>query len=71
MITFDLNPLSRTAQAADITIVDNVVRGLEELIKEYKKISKNSETIQFNNKRNLSEALNEIRKNLARRARYA
>ena len=71
MITFDLNPLSRTAQAADITIVDNVVRGLEDLIKECKKLEKNPEDIQFNNKKNLSEAINEIRKNLARRARYA
>jgi len=71
VITFDLNPLSRTAQAADITIVDNVVRGLEDLIKECKRLSKNPENIQFNNKRNLSEAVNEIRKNLARRARYA
>ena len=71
VITFDLNPLSRTAQTADITIVDNVVRGLEDLIKECKKLSKNPEKIQFNNKRNLSKVINEIRKNLARRARYA
>jgi len=71
VITFDLNPLSRTAQTADITIVDNVVRGLKDLIRACKKLEKNSETIQFNNKSNLSEAVNEIRKNLARRARYA
>ena len=71
VITFDLNPLSRTAQTADITIVDNVVRGLKDLIRACKKLSKNPENIQFNNKRNLSEAVNEIRKNLARRARYA
>ena len=71
VITFDLNPLSRTAQTADITIVDNVVRGLKDLIRACKKLSKNPEDIQFNNKRNLSEAINEIRKNLARRARYA
>ena len=32
VITFDLNPLSRTAQTADITIVDNVIRGTKELI---------------------------------------
>ncbi|MBM3895312.1 MAG: phosphopantothenate/pantothenate synthetase [Thaumarchaeota archaeon] len=69
VITFDLNPLSRTAQTADITIVDNVVRGLRELIKECKN-SKNQK-IQFDNKKNLSEAIIEIRKNLARRARYA
>ena len=71
VITFDLNPLSRTAQTADITIVDNVIRGLKNLIKECKKISKNPEKIQFDNKKNLSEAINEIRKNLARRARHA
>ncbi|MEX0657053.1 MAG: 4-phosphopantoate--beta-alanine ligase [Nitrosopumilaceae archaeon] len=71
VITFDLNPLSRTAQTADITIVDNVVRGLEDLIKECKKISKNPKKIQFDNKKNISEALGEIRKNLVRRARHA
>lgn len=71
MITFDLNPLSRTAQTADITIVDNVVRGLQDLIKACKKFSKNPEKIQFDNKKNLSEAISEIRKNLARRAKYA
>lgn len=71
MITFDLNPLSRTAQTADITIVDNVVRGLKDLIKECKRFSKNLEKIQFDNKKNLSEAISEIRKNLARRARHA
>jgi 4-phosphopantoate--beta-alanine ligase len=71
VITFDLNPLSRTAQTADITIVDNVVRGLKDLIKECKNNSKNPKKIQFDNKKNLSEAISEIRKNLARRARYA
>lgn len=69
VITFDLNPLSRTAQTADITIVDNVVRGLRELIRECKK-SKNQK-IQFDNKKNLSEAISQIRENLARRARHA
>ena len=29
VITFDLNPMSRTAQTADITIVDNVITGNE------------------------------------------
>ena len=71
VITFDLNPLSRTAQTADITIVDNVVRGLKDLIKECKRLEKNPEKIQFDNKRNLSEAIDEIRKNLTRRARLA
>ena len=34
VITVDLNPLSRTAQTASITIVDNVVRALPLLLKE-------------------------------------
>src|SRR5207245_3473008 len=33
VITFDLNPLSITAQTADITIVDNVIRGMQILIR--------------------------------------
>jgi len=35
VITVDLNPLSRTARAADITIVDNIVRAFPNL---YKKV---------------------------------
>ncbi|MGI0021592.1 MAG: 4-phosphopantoate--beta-alanine ligase [Nitrososphaeraceae archaeon] len=67
VITFDLNPLSRTAQAADITIVDNVVRGMKILIEmtrklKKKKLAKNK----FNNKRNLSQTLVEINNNLRR-----
>lgn len=34
VIAVDLNPLSRTARAADITIVDNVVRAVPLLVKE-------------------------------------
>ena len=40
VITIDLNPLSRTARTADITIVDNIVRAVPLMIKyaeEYKK----------------------------------
>ena len=33
VIAVDLNPLSRTARAADITIVDNIVRALPALVK--------------------------------------
>ena len=32
VITFDLNPLSRTAHTANITIVDNVIRAIDLLI---------------------------------------
>ena len=33
VIAIDLNPLSRTARAANITIVDNVVRAIPEMVK--------------------------------------
>ncbi len=68
VITFDLNPLSRTAQTADITIVDNVVRAIGELIKECKK---NRPVKKFDNKKNLASTILEIKSNLTRRARLA
>ncbi|MDE0265501.1 MAG: phosphopantothenate/pantothenate synthetase [Thaumarchaeota archaeon] len=34
VITFDLNPLSRTAQAADISIIDNITRAISVLLEE-------------------------------------
>ena len=69
VITFDLNPLSRTAQAADITIVDNVVRGMRILIKMSMKLKKKKLVAdKFNNKKNLSQALVEMNNNLRRMA---
>jgi len=71
VITFDLNPLSRTAQAADITIVDNVVRGMRILIEMSMKLKKEKLAVnKFNNKKNLSQALVEMNNNL-RRLAYA
>jgi 4-phosphopantoate--beta-alanine ligase len=69
VITFDLNPLSRTAQTADITIVDNVIRGMRLLLSACKK-SKTAK-INFNNKRSLSSAVSEIKNNLKRRGSLA
>ena len=66
IITFDLNPLSRTAQTADITIVDNVTRAMKLLVSESKKSRKK---VAFDNKKNLKSAILEIRKNLQRRAK--
>ena len=66
IITFDLNPLSRTAQTADVTIVDNVTRAMKLLVSESKKSRKQ---ITFDNKKNLKSAILEIRKNLERRAK--
>jgi len=71
VITFDLNPLSRTAQSADITIVDNVIRGMKILIEMSKKLKKRKlVAAEFDNKKNLSQALAEMNNNL-RRIDYA
>ncbi len=39
VVALDLNPLSRTARAADVTIVDNVVRALPLMVKEVDRLS--------------------------------
>ena len=67
IITFDLNPLSRTAQTADLTIVDNVTRAMKLLISESRKKSKKQSS--FDNKKNLKITILEIQKNLKRRAK--
>ena len=77
VVTFDLNPLSRTSQTANITIVDNVIRAMDSLIDSCKKLSKKSDTSlqkiikDFDNKKNLSENVIEIKNNLTRRSRHA
>ncbi|MBA4437364.1 MAG: phosphopantothenate/pantothenate synthetase [Nitrosopumilus sp.] len=69
IITFDLNPLSRTAQTADITIVDNVIRAMKLLVIESKK--KTQKISNYDNKKNLQVSILEIKKNLERRAKNA
>jgi 4-phosphopantoate--beta-alanine ligase len=69
IITFDLNPLSRTAQTANVTIVDNVTRAMKLLISESRKKSKKQSS--FDNKKNLKITILEIQKNLKRRAKNA
>ncbi len=69
IITFDLNPLSRTAQTADITIVDNVLRAMKLLVIESKK--KTQKMSNYDNKKNLQVSILEIKKNLERRAKNA
>ena len=69
VITFDLNPLSRTAQTADITIVDNVIRGMKLLISACKKTK--TKKVNFNNRKALASAISEIKNNLKRRATLA
>ncbi|MEE8179423.1 MAG: 4-phosphopantoate--beta-alanine ligase [Nitrosopumilaceae archaeon] len=69
VITFDLNPLSRTSQTADITIVDNVIRGIKELLRVSNNFSKKkmNNKLKFNNKKNLANTILEIKNNLSRR----
>jgi 4-phosphopantoate--beta-alanine ligase len=66
VITVDLNPLSRTAKAARITIVDNLVRAMPALVKEARALKgKDEKTLKkiaaFDNEKNLSQALAAIR----------
>ena len=67
VIVVDLNPLSRTAKTANITIVDNIIRTMPLLIKkvnEYKKLDKNKlkKIIKnYNNKKILSASLKAVR----------
>jgi len=63
VIVVDLNPLSRTAQQADITIVDNIVRAIPnitEIAGEFKE-SKLTCVDGFDNKRNLKKMEDLIR----------
>ncbi len=70
VITIDLNPLSRTAQSADITIVDNITRAIPNIISAIRELrSCDAESIRsiardFDNKKNLSEVIIFIRDRL-------
>lgn len=70
IITIDLNPMSRTAQAADVTIADNLVRALPLMIKTVKRLSHSAQktlhkTVRnFNNKTNLAETFKFMLKRL-------
>jgi len=63
VITIDLNPLSRTAQTASITIVDNVVRAIPLMIQELEKLKEYPRNQlmdmvnEFDNKKNISKSL--------------
>ena len=59
VIAIDLNPMSRTARKADVTMVDNIVRALPLLVKRARRLSRGSKTNlreiirSFDNKANL------------------
>ena len=66
VITVDLNPISRTAKASHVTIVDNIVRALPALVESAISL-KNDKTLQeiydgFDNTKNLDESLEIIRR---------
>jgi 4-phosphopantoate---beta-alanine ligase len=63
VITIDLNPLSRTARAAHITIVDNIIRAIPEMIiaarqlRGEDRITVSKIIKEFDNKTSLAESL--------------
>ena len=70
VIAVDLNPMSRTAQFATITIVDNIVRAMPLLVSEVNRLKKLSrdelQTIVsgFSNSETLSDAMNIMKERL-------
>ncbi|MEA4957162.1 hypothetical protein SDC9_39094 [bioreactor metagenome] len=66
IIAIDLNPLSRTAKIADITIVDNIVRTIPLMIEYTKKLkSKDNKDLKriiddFSNENNIKKSLEHI-----------
>lgn len=74
IIAIDLNPLSRTSQFASITIVDNIVRTMPTLTEIAAKLKRQSEgnlkkiVSDFDNKKNLGEALRLINQRLVKLA---
>lgn len=69
VITIDLNPLSRTARSADITIVNNIIRAVPEMVKMSKEMKgEKDEKLarileKYDNFRILKEALRLIGRN--------
>lgn len=75
VIAIDLNPLSRTARAANITIVDNVVRAMPMLVEAARRLkSRPKEELKaivasYDNEKTLAEALEHISQRLVALAR--
>ncbi len=70
VIAIDLNPMSRTAKKADVTMVDNIVRALPLIVKRAKRLSRDSKTKlleiirNFDNKANLGATFRFMTKRL-------
>jgi len=71
VVAIDLNPLSRTAQKATITIVDNILRAAPKLVLTAKKLKKQDVKkckeilCKFDNKKSLAESITLIKENLS------
>jgi 4-phosphopantoate--beta-alanine ligase len=74
VVTVDLNPLSRTARMATITIVDNIVRAMPLLVDAVEELRHKSTPFlrkivdDFDNNQNLSDAIVQINRRLRRLA---
>jgi 4-phosphopantoate--beta-alanine ligase len=70
VISIDLNPLSRTAQCATVTIVDNIIRAVPNIskfageLKGFRKEKLREIVRGYDNKETLSLSIEEIKKNL-------
>jgi len=70
VITIDLNPLSSTSRTATISIVDNLTRALDNMVKFGREIKQERKDelvkliMTYDNKRALSEAISEIQEHL-------
>ncbi len=69
IIAIDLNPLSRTARGAQITIVDNITRALPAMVSMVRDLRSLKDNVRltkiingFNNKENLAQSLKIIRR---------
>ena len=66
VLAIDLNPLSRTACAADVTIVDNIVRAMPRLVRQVNALKKSSParleriSASFDNRANLRRVMKKI-----------
>jgi 4-phosphopantoate--beta-alanine ligase len=73
VIVIDLNPLSRTAQCAHVTIVDNVVRAIPNMTRFADELGRSDKdelqklVEEFDNKKALADAIDNISKHLSSR----
>jgi 4-phosphopantoate--beta-alanine ligase len=75
VIAVDLNPLSRTAQKATITVIDNIVRAAPKLVENSEKMKRQDRqhleniALNFDNRKNLAASLRLMKNSLLKMAR--